>query len=197
MPALSFGLVDNVRVERFVTNVPPYLTAQPASVTASTGSNVPFTVAAGGTSALAYQWRFNGTNLAGATSSTYTRLNAQAIHAGNYSVVVTNSSGSVTSAVATLTLTPSIPLQFTSITALPAGQVGFGFDRRSRLHRAAPDLDESRGWSALTNLANPTGTLSFTNIPAVGRAVSILPRAISVTRERWHPAGELRRRADP
>jgi hypothetical protein len=30
--ALSFGLVDNVRVERFVTNVPPYITAQPESV---------------------------------------------------------------------------------------------------------------------------------------------------------------------
>ncbi len=165
---LSFGLVDNVRVERFVTNVPPYLTSQPASVMASTGSNVPFTVAAGGTSALSYQWRFNGTNLVGATSSTYTRLNAQAIHAGNYSVVVTNSSGSVTSAVATLTLTPSIPLQFTTIAALPAGKVGLvltgdpGFTAQLQVSTNLTD------WSVLTNLANPTGTLSFTNIPPVG-----------------------------
>jgi hypothetical protein len=165
---LSFGLVDNVRVERFVTNVPPYLTAQPASVTASTGSNVPFTVAAGGTSALAYQWRFNGTNLAGATSSTYTRLNAQAIHAGNYSVVVTNNSGAVTSAVATLTLTPSIPLQFTAITALPAGQVGLVLTGDPGFTVQLQASTNLIGWSVLTNLANPTGTLSFTNIPPVG-----------------------------
>lgn len=163
--ALSFGLVDNVRVEHLVTNVPPYLTAQPESVNALTGDSPQFTVGAGGTATLAYQWRLNGTNIAGATGGTYTRLNAQAIHAGNYSVVVTNSSGSVTSAVATLTLTPSVPLQFTSIAALPDGKVNLslvGDPGFSVQLQASTNLTD---WSVLTNLANPTGTIGFTNDP--------------------------------
>ncbi len=164
---LSFGLIDNVRVERFVTNVPPYLTAQPESAVAATGNDIQFDVTAGGTAALAYQWRFNGTNIAGTTGSSYTRLGAQAIHAGNYSVVVTNSSGSVTSAVATLTLTPSIPLQFTSIAALPDGQVTLGVTGDPGFSVQLQASTNLVDWSALTNLLNPTGTLSFTNEPAV------------------------------
>lgn len=162
---LSFGLVDNVRVERFVTNVPPYITAQPESISTGTGDNVQFAVGAGGTANLAYQWRCNGTNIAGAIGSTYALQNAQAIHAGNYSAVVTNSSGSVTSALATLTLTPTVPLQFTSITALAEGKVSLqltgdpGFNVQ---FQASTNLTD---WSVLTNLSNPTGTLSFTNEP--------------------------------
>ena len=166
--ALSFGLVDNVRVERLFTNVPPYIAAAPESAAAATGDNIPFNVVAGGTPALAYQWRFNGTNLAGATSSSYTRLNAQAIHAGNYSVVVTNGSGSITSAVATLTLTPSVPLQFTSITALPDGAVSLGVTGDPGFNVLLQTSTNLVDWSALTNLVNPTGTLSFTNPPAPG-----------------------------
>ncbi len=166
--ALSFGLADNVRVERFVTNVPPYLTTQPESAAAATGNDIQFNVTAGGTAALAYQWRFNGTNIAGATGSSYTRLNAQAIHAGNYSVVVTNSSGSVTSAVATLTLTPSVPLQFTSIAALPDGKVSLGLTGDPGFSLQLQTSTNLLDWAALTNLLNPTGTLSFTNEPAAG-----------------------------
>lgn len=165
---LSFGLVDNVRVERFVTNVPPYILAQPEPVETSTGNNVQFTVAAGGTAALAYQWRFNGTNLPGATVSNYTRLNAQAIHAGNYSVVVTNASGSITSAVASLTLTPSLPLQFNLISVLPDGRVRLGVAGDAGFAVQLQASTNLVDWSVLTNLANPTGTLAVTNTPTVG-----------------------------
>ncbi len=68
------------------------------------GTDVIFTVGVIGTSPLTYQWRFNSTNIAGATAATFTRTNLQAIHAGNYSVVVTNSLGSVTSSPAALTV---------------------------------------------------------------------------------------------
>jgi hypothetical protein len=163
---LSFGLVDNVRVERFVTNVPPYLTAQPESAVAATGNDIQFNVTAGGTTALAFQWRFNGTNITGATGSSFTRLNAQAIHAGDYSVVVTNGSGSVTSAVATLTLTPGIPLEFTSITALPDGKVALSVTGDPGFNVLLQISTNLVDWSALTNLLNPTGTLSLTNEPA-------------------------------
>jgi hypothetical protein len=110
---LTFGLLDNVRVE--VPIVAPAITAQPQSQTMLQGVNAMFSVTANGTPAPAYQWCFNGTNLAGATANAWTVTNAQPANAGSYTVVVTNSGGSVTSAVAALIINvqPSIsaPLQ--------------------------------------------------------------------------------------
>ncbi len=89
-------------------NIAPSITTQPQSVTNSQGQNANFTVTATGTAPLNYQWRFTGTNISGATDSGYTRTNTQAADAGSYTVVVTNIAGSVTSAVATLTVVSAI-----------------------------------------------------------------------------------------
>ncbi|NBV35151.1 MAG: hypothetical protein EBR81_15505, partial [Proteobacteria bacterium] len=62
-----------------------------------------------------YQWRKNGGNIAGGTSSTYVIVSAQTTDAGSYSVVVSNSAGSVTSASASLTVNKVTPV----ITILP------------------------------------------------------------------------------
>src|SRR5207249_196207 len=61
--------------------------------------------------------RFNGTNLSGATKTSYTRTNAQSADAGNYSVQVFNGLGSVFSSNAVLTVNAA-----PSITAQPQGQ---------------------------------------------------------------------------
>lgn len=165
--ALSFGLADNLRVERLSTNVPPYLTTQPESQETTTGTDITFTVQAGGTPTLNYQWRFHGTILAGATGSSFTRTNAQGIHAGNYSVVVTNASGSVTSAVATLTLTPVVPLEFVLIEAVPESGLRLGISGQPGFEVRLLSSTNLVDWSVLTNLPNPTGALLFTNpIPA-------------------------------
>jgi glucuronoarabinoxylan endo-1,4-beta-xylanase len=88
-----------------VTNAPTILQS-PANVIALSGSAVLFAVqASGGTAPLYYQWFFNGTNsLSGATNATLVLTNANLANAGNYSVVVTNFAGSVTSSVASLAL---------------------------------------------------------------------------------------------
>jgi glucose/arabinose dehydrogenase len=83
----------------------PVITTQPQSITISQGNTATFSVTATGNPAPTYQWRKNGTNISGATSATYTITNVQPSHAGTYSVVVTNSAGSVTSSNATLTVT--------------------------------------------------------------------------------------------
>jgi hypothetical protein len=83
---------------------PATITTQPFSQTVAAGASALFTVAAGGSSPLAYQWRFNTTNLLGATSNSFTVVNVQAANTGNYSVVVSNAYGSVTSSIATLSL---------------------------------------------------------------------------------------------
>lgn len=88
-------------------NTPPSITTQPVNQTNSVGANVSFFVTASGTVPLAYQWRFYGTNVSGATTNPFSISNIQASNAGNYTVVVTNAFGSVTSSVATLTLTTS------------------------------------------------------------------------------------------
>ena len=82
--------------------VAPAITAQPQNQFINPGSNATFNVVATGTAPLVYQWSFNGGNISAATNTSYTRTNAQPVDAGNYTVRVTNSAGSVTSGVATL-----------------------------------------------------------------------------------------------
>jgi hypothetical protein len=99
---LSFGLVDNVRVEVPVQS--PSITTPPQSLTVKQGNAATFTVAATGVPAPAFQWRFNNNPLSGTTAGSLTIGSAQPAHAGNYSVVVSNAGGSVTSSVAVLTV---------------------------------------------------------------------------------------------
>src|SRR6266702_4628092 len=85
--------------------LPPSITSQPAIQIMTVGATATFTVAATGTAPLAYQWRFNDANLAGKTNRILVLSNVQSANAGNYSVVVTNAFGSVTSRVAVLMFT--------------------------------------------------------------------------------------------
>jgi len=166
--ALSFGLVDNLRVERFVTNVPPYITSQPLDVNTVPGNNVTFRVTSGGTATLAYQWRINGTNISGAAGASYSRNNVQAADAGNYSVTITNASGSVTSADALLTLTPMQSIEFTLIDQLPNGDVRLELSGAAGFNVQLLSSTNLVDWSVLTNLPNSTGTLNYTNSPVPG-----------------------------
>ncbi len=100
--ANGFGLVNAGE-----TNWILAVLEQPASQTVRQGSNATFSVTATGAAPLSYQWQFNGTDLAGATSPYLTIADAQTMNAGGYSVVVTNLAGSVTSSNAVLTVLPT------------------------------------------------------------------------------------------
>ena len=106
-----------------VTTNAPFIITPPPSLAVVPGSNATFTVTAGGTAPLAYQWRFGGTDLPGATTNFYAVNNAQPTNAGNYSVVVTNIVGSVTSSVAVLSLITA-PVITTNPVPLTVGQGG-------------------------------------------------------------------------
>jgi uncharacterized repeat protein (TIGR03803 family) len=82
----------------------PVITTQPQSQTAQVGNNVTFSVVANGWPAPNFQWQFNGQNIAGQTAPSLSLTNVQFTNAGGYSVIVTNAYGSVTSAVAQLTV---------------------------------------------------------------------------------------------
>lgn len=72
---------------------PIVLTARPVSLHVETGSPATFSVTASG-SGLAYQWLKNGTNVPGATSSTYTIASAQAGDVGTYTVRISSGASS-------------------------------------------------------------------------------------------------------
>ncbi len=108
---------NTTKVVNIKVNTPASISTDPVTQTLCVGQPVTFSVTAGGTSP-AYQWRKNGANIAGATSSSYNIASVTAASAGNYDVVVTVSPcGSVTSAIATLTVTPNSTVTLTS----PAG----------------------------------------------------------------------------
>jgi hypothetical protein len=84
---------------------PPMIISQPQSVFAGAGDSVTFSVGANGTVPLSYGWQFNGSNVSGATMTNLMLTNVQPANAGGYRAIVSNSGGSVTSQVATLTIT--------------------------------------------------------------------------------------------
>ena len=84
----------------------PAIGTQPADQTVVTGSAATFMVAATGGGTLAYQWKKNGTDIPGATASTYTTPTTSiADHDSRFTVVVTNSAGAATSNAARLAVT--------------------------------------------------------------------------------------------
>ena len=83
----------------------PYVVLPPSNLTVLLGGNATFTVTAGGTPPLQYQWLLNGVPLAnnsqitGAQSNILNLGNIPAADAGSYQVMVANGSGIVTSKV--------------------------------------------------------------------------------------------------
>lgn len=84
--------------------VAPRITAAPVSQTAIAGDPVDFGITVEGTSPFTYQWRRGGVPLPGARSSTLRLPSTTAADAGSYSVVVSNTAGSVVSPAAQLTV---------------------------------------------------------------------------------------------
>ena len=93
--------------------VPPSITSQPASATNECASTATFTVTASGTTPLSYQWYFNGGPVGSATSTNLAMADVHAAQQGNYTVVVTNSAGSITSSPAFLTVADTTPPMIT------------------------------------------------------------------------------------
>ena len=81
---------------------PPSLVTQPQNREIKPGSNVTFSASAAGSNPLGYQWTFDGSALPGATNSSLTLTNVQALNAGAYSLTASNSVGSATSSNAVL-----------------------------------------------------------------------------------------------
>ena len=150
--------------------VAPTISTQPQNAIITVGSNATFTVAASGTTPLAYQWQKNSAAISGATSSSYTITGAQTSDAGSFRVIVTNSAGSITSSAATLTVNqasvaPVFTTQPTSHSVATGHDVSFtvvagGYPIPS--YGWSVSTDGGTNWSATSDGTNYGGSATAT-----------------------------------
>ncbi|MFM8179296.1 MAG: immunoglobulin domain-containing protein, partial [Candidatus Kapaibacterium sp.] len=126
-------------VARLTVNTPASITVQPVSQSVCDGSALNLSVTGAGGS-LQYQWKKGGTDITGATSSTYTVNASSAADAGSYTVTVRNGCGSLTSETVTVTISTK-PV----ITTQPSATVSVGLN----------------GTITLTVSATGSGTLTY------------------------------------
>ena len=115
--ANACGSVTSV-VATLTVDLPPTITTQPARQFAVAGSSPSFSVAVTGTPPFNYSWYFNRTNLLqSGTNDTLTLPGISVNNFGNYTVVITNNYGAMTSQPAALT--PAFP---PTVAVQPAGR---------------------------------------------------------------------------
>ena len=145
--------------------VAPAITAQPANQSVTEGQTATFSVTASGTAPLGYQWKKGDTDISGANASTYT-TNATAIGDSGavFTVVVTNSAGSVTSSSATLTVSavpPTISTQPTAQTITAGDMATFSVTATG----TSPSYQWKKGGTVI-----PGATFSSYTTPAMSYA---------------------------
>ena len=139
----------------------PDITAQPQSTTNLVGTTATFTVTATSCSAIGYQWMFGTNMLSDENAATLTITNVQTGHAGDYTVVLTNTAGSITSAVTTLTvLLPAAPTLSAAPARLTNGHFYAGFTGTPNVSYTVKYADDVIGpWQTLTNIASDVNGL--------------------------------------
>jgi len=89
--------------------VAPSFTVQPAGQSVTLGDALMLSATATGNPAPTYQWRKDNVDIGGATGSSYSLGSVQLSDTGSYTVVATNSQGSMTSNPATVTVARMVP----------------------------------------------------------------------------------------
>lgn len=143
------GLNGAPLTEAIVGALPPAIGTPPRSLTVTEGEGAAFSVIAGGTPELSYQWRKNGMDLPGATNTALALSNLCVGDTGNFDVVIRNIAGAITStppAILTiLPLTDSVPIT--------AGLIGhWAFDEATGT--TAHDATANANHGLLTNFPN-------------------------------------------
>ena len=167
----GFGLDDIDVIPVFA----PAFTAQPATnLIVVAGGTAVFSATASGSAPLAYQWCENDINLtdgggvSGTTTTNLTLAGVTTNSTANYTLVITNAYGSITSSVAALTVI--LPPGITGVAANPDGSVtlnlsgspGFSYVLESTTNFISGD-----GWLPVaTNVFDATGVWQFNDVSA-------------------------------
>jgi hypothetical protein len=127
------AMVDGAKLVFVRAPTSPAILGQPESASVLAGQSETFTVTADGTMPMAYQWQFNGADLAGATSSALTVAPVGITNAGAYTVRISNAYGTTNSSNAVLVVIvatavgdntfnqTNVPLFATILVAVAAG----------------------------------------------------------------------------
>lgn len=154
----STSATATITVSAPVATAPVFTTA-PASQSVAAGGSVSFNVAVSGSPTPTLQWDKDGQAIAGATGTTLALSNIQSTDGGNYTVVATNSAGTVTSQPATLTVTSATTAP--SISTDPIPQTVLVGDTVTLSVAAAgaptPAIRWQKDGAALTDGGNITG----------------------------------------
>jgi uncharacterized repeat protein (TIGR01451 family) len=155
---------------------PPAITVQPLDQTVQEQGTAVFVVEATSGTTISYAWYFNGKRIPTANSSVLGIDNVTLADAGIYYVTVRNSSGTVTSSNAVLTVL-SAPLKFTSasmttngFTILLSGPAGSNY-----VILASANLKD---WTPVSTNAAPTGSATFTDTTATNRSLRFYKAAV-------------------
>lgn len=146
-----------------VTQSPPFIVTQPASQIVNEGQSTSFQVVAHGSRFNSFQWRFNNTDLPNATNTSYSIPAVAITDVGTYTVLVSNTLGVVTSAVAQLALSVGSALDCTNQTWSLADKPWF--TQTAVTHDGVAALQtadtSSGGYSIVQTEVNGPGKLSF------------------------------------
>lgn len=108
------SVTSNPAILTVSSAISPIIVAPLTDVTVNLGSSFSLTVQVSGAAPLSYQWYKNGVAISGAVNGTYSVPVATSANAGNYTVRVSNSAGSITSNPATVTVFDPAPLSILS-----------------------------------------------------------------------------------
>jgi hypothetical protein len=182
---------------RLTVNVSPTIVAQPVSQAVTSPQMATFSVVATGTGVLSYQWYDNGVPISGATSSSYTTPATAGSNNGSLmTVTVTNATGSIRSAVATLTVdtTPlanglscgsPTPPYHSSIAIVPnfsggSALIGTGGAGSSDVSSSAVS-GSTYASGPLTVATTFTLTVNGTGGPSAATSCTVTPTSVAVT----------------
>jgi hypothetical protein len=162
-----------------ITELAPVIVTQPSSATITSGGNVSFNALASGNPAPTYQWRKDGSLIAGAISSTYSISSATTSDAGSYTVVVTNSVGSATSNAATLTVTvataPTITTQPSSSSVTAGSAASFSVVASGT---ATLSYQWRKDGTAISGATSSTYTISSTSTSNAGSYTVVVTNSV-------------------
>ena len=143
----------------------PQITSQPCSLAAVPGGAATFAVSASGAMPLYYQWYkgfANGVALKGATTATLNVANVQPADFANYTVLVSNSYGSVASAPASLSLAVSPAIRSPGLNG-GAFSLSFPTEVGPAYRVEYKDSLEDPSWQLLTILSGTGSPLTITD----------------------------------
>ena len=147
--------------------LPPKITNQPVNVATNLGATVFFTVGTSGSQPLGYQWFFNGTNNpVGANSNVLELDNVDTNSAGNYTVLITNAAGSVTSSKGNLYILANgslTPPQLWLLSHDPFNGDGIMIALQSGRNYRVQSSSDFLQWIDVTNFLSQSSLVLFTN----------------------------------